>query len=284
MADLRTRAGCVEMRSAIRCRWGAGRWGPAGPRGRVRDPDACIRRRPGRSTGASAVPPRSVATPSSFSLSAIAWRVMPWARITAIRSRSSGRSATEGRPAPAPLARAAASPRRVHSASLRLSICPAAASARTATFPVGVPVSRSRSAATSRLSSPSNQDTSVPTADAEPPRHSRPWMTMHEASPAAICSNTWRSPGRSRSPPGAVSRSRTTRTSSRPRPAQARRIARVCASTSDLSAPVGVGGDRYVADARGRHARASRSPTPPSSRRHARRSLWARRLRIRFGR
>ena len=41
--------------------------------------------------------------------------------------RRSGWSATDGRPAEAPLARAVASPRRVRSANLRPSSCPAAA-------------------------------------------------------------------------------------------------------------------------------------------------------------
>ncbi len=82
-------------------------------------------------------------------------------------SQSPGRSATEGRPAGQPLARAAARPRRVRSASLRVSGCPADARARRATLPVRVSVSRPRSAATRRLPSASNQPASVPTAAVE---------------------------------------------------------------------------------------------------------------------
>jgi hypothetical protein len=63
--------------------------------------------------GRHLAPPRRVGTCSALSRSAIACRVIFDARIAAMRSISSGRSLTAGRPLPLPLARSSANPVRV---------------------------------------------------------------------------------------------------------------------------------------------------------------------------
>jgi hypothetical protein len=180
-----------------------------------------------------------------------------------MRSQSPGRSATEGRPAGPPSARAAASPRRVRSASLRALSCPAAARARRATLPVRVSVSRPRSAATRRLPSASNQPASVPTAAAEAPRRSRPSTTRHEASPAEICSRAWRRPGRSASARGGVSRSHH---GNQLQPTSLAGTTDCLGLTSELglSCSGRAGADGHVAErapADGRHTRVARNPS-----------------------
>jgi hypothetical protein len=92
---------------------------------------------------------------------------MPRERILAIRSRSSGRSATAGRLIVLPLERAATSPSRVRWAAMSRSHSPTAAKTFATSLPPGLLVSRPRSSATRVAPASAAHSSSTPRSTTE---------------------------------------------------------------------------------------------------------------------